>query len=123
MVKASKTVRAARLRRHRRLRKRVDGRPEGPRLAVFRSLKHIYAQIIDDSAGQTLVAASDLEPALRQEVDGKRKTEVAARVGQLIAERAGEKGISRVVFDRGGFKYHGRVKALAEAARKAGLQF
>ena len=123
MVRGRKTARAARVRRHRRIRREVFGRPERPRLAVFRSLYHIYAQIVDDDAGHTLVAASDLEPALRQQANGKKKTEVAALVGQLLGEKARGKGISQVVFDRGGFKYHGRVRALAEAARKAGLQF
>jgi large subunit ribosomal protein L18 len=118
-----KTPREARIRRHRRVRKKVFGTPERPRLAVFRSLKHIYAQVIDDTRGHTLVSASDLEPALRAQRDGKRKTEVAALVGEALARRALEKGITKVVFDRGGFKYHGRVKALAEAARRAGLQF
>jgi large subunit ribosomal protein L18 len=118
-----RTPRQARLRRHRRLRKKVFGTPERPRLAVFRSLKHIYAQVIDDSQGRTLAAASDLEPALRAQRDGKTKTAMAALVGELVARRALERGIAQVVFDRGGFKYHGRVKALAEAARQAGLQF
>ncbi len=118
-----KTPREARIRRHRRTRKKVFGTPERPRLAVFRSLKHIYAQVIDDTRGHTLAAASDLEPALRAQAQGKRKTDVAALVGEAVARRALEKGIAKVVFDRGGFKYHGRVKALAEAARQAGLQF
>lgn len=120
-MKKSRTARAARRRRHLRVRMRVAGTPRRPRLAVFRSLKHIYAQIIDDSAGHTLVSACDLEAELRGARDGKKKTEVAALVGQAIASRAKKKGIEAVVFDRGGFKYHGRVKALAEAARKAGL--
>lgn len=122
-MKAKKTNRAARLRRHRRVRKKVAGTAQRPRLAVFRSLNHIYAQIIDDTAGHTLVAASDLESPQRQQVDGKRKTEVATLVGQLIGQKALEKGIKEVVFDRGGFRYHGRVKALAEAARQVGLVF
>jgi large subunit ribosomal protein L18 len=114
------TPRAARERRHLRLRKKVTGTPERPRLAVFRSLKHIYAQVIDDAAGRTLAAASDLE------ADGKgtgKKTEVAKQVGSLVAQRAKNAGVSQVVFDRGGFQYHGRVKALADAAREAGLSF
>jgi large subunit ribosomal protein L18 len=118
-----KTAREARIRRHRRIRKRIQGTPERPRLAVFRSLNHIYAQVIDDTRGHTLVAASDLEPALREQRAGKTKVEIASLVGETLARRALEKGITRVVFDRGGFKYHGRVKALAEAARQAGLQF
>jgi large subunit ribosomal protein L18 len=118
-----KTAREARIRRHRRIRKRIQGTPERPRLAVFRSLNHIYAQVIDDTRGHTLVAASDLEPALRGQRAGKTKVEIASLVGETLARRALEKGITRVVFDRGGFKYHGRVKALAEAARQAGLQF
>lgn len=122
-MKAKKTVRAARLRRHKRVRKRVVGTPQRPRLCVFRSLNHIYGQVIDDRAGRTLVAASDLEAEIRSKVDGKAKKEVASMVGNLLAQRALEKGIKTVVFDRGGYKFHGRVKALAEAAREAGLQF
>ncbi|MEN9207561.1 MAG: 50S ribosomal protein L18 [Gloeomargarita sp. GMQP_bins_120] len=111
-------------RRHRRIRKRVFGTPERPRLAVFRSHQHIYAQVIDDTRHHTLAAASSLEPALRQELDNNGATCAAStRVGQLIAERALAQGIRRVVFDRGGYLYHGRVKALAEAARAAGLEF
>lgn len=118
-----KTPREARIRRHYRVRKKVYGTPERPRLAVFRSLNHIYAQVIDDTRGHTLAAASDLEPALRTQRDGKTKSQMAALVGETVARRALEKGIVKVVFDRGGFKYHGRVKALAEAARQTGLQF
>ena len=123
MAKGKKTARAARIRRHLRVRKKVLGKPDRPRLAVFRSLNHIYAQVIDDSRGRTLVAASDLEAALRARGGSKKKTEVAALVGQAIGEEALAVGITRVVLDRGGFRYHGRVKALAEAARGAGLQF
>jgi large subunit ribosomal protein L18 len=101
----------------------VAGTPERPRLAVYRSLKHIYAQVIDDQAGRTLVAASDLEKDLRSARNGKKKTEVAALVGEVVAKKAKAKGINAVVFDRGGYRYHGRVKALAEAARKGGLSF
>ena len=119
----SATARAARQRRHVRVRKSLAGTPGRPRLAVFRSLNHIYAQIIDDAAGHTLVSACDLEAGLREQRNGKKKAEVAALVGQELARRAKEKAISVVVFDRGGFKYHGRVKSLAEAARKGGLQF
>ena len=100
----------------------MEGSSERPRLAIFRSLNHIYAQVIDDSTGSTLVAGSDAEAALR---DGAKanKTERAKKVGETVAKRALERGISKVVFDRGGFLYHGRVKALAEAARGAGLEF
>ncbi|MGH9324837.1 MAG: 50S ribosomal protein L18 [Vicinamibacteria bacterium] len=109
----------ARGRIHLRIRKKVVGNETRPRLAVFRSLKHIYAQIIDDAAGRTLLSASTREKG--QESGGNRKG--AAEVGKLIAGRCKEKGIDSVVFDRGGFKYHGRVKALADAAREAGLKF
>ncbi len=119
----TRTVRAARRRRHLRVRKKLAGTTERPRLVVFRSAKHIYAQIIDDSIGHTLVAACDLEAELRASRNGKKKTEMADLVGQAIAGRAKAKGIGTVVFDRGGFQYHGRVKALAEAARKVGLSF
>lgn len=122
-MKKSRTPRAARERRHIRVRKKVAGTPERPRLAVYRSLKHIYAQVIDDQAGCTLAAASDLEQDLRAARNGKKKTEVAALVGEAIAKKAKARGISAVVFDRGGYRYHGRVKALAEAARKGGLSF
>lgn len=122
-MKKSRTPRAARERRHIRVRMKVAGTPERPRLAVYRSLKHIYAQVIDDQAGRTLAAASDLEKDLRAARNGKKKTEVAALVGEAIAKKAKAKGISAVVFDRGGYRYHGRVKALAEAARKGGLSF
>ncbi len=113
----------ARKRRHIRVRKKVFGTPERPRLNVFRSLNHIYAQIIDDEHGVTLVAASTIDRALRDKIKGLSKTEQARRVGELVAQRALEKGITEVVFDRGGYKYHGRVKALAEASREAGLKF
>lgn len=122
-MKKLKTPRAARGRRHLRVRKTVAGTAERPRLAVFRSLNHIYAQIIDDNAGHTLISASDLEAGIRSARDGKKKSEVATLVGQAVARKAKEKGIAAVVFDRGGFRYHGRVKALAEAARKGGLAF
>jgi large subunit ribosomal protein L18 len=101
----------------------LAGTPERPRLAVFRSLSHIYVQVIDDAAGHTLVASSDLDADVRKAVNGKKKSEVAGLVGESIAKKAKDKGIKAVVFDRGGFKYHGRVKALAEAARKGGLSF
>jgi large subunit ribosomal protein L18 len=122
-MKKTHTARAARTRRHIRVRKTLAGTPERPRLAVFRSLNHIYAQIIDDQAGQTMVAASDLEADVRKGRDGKKKSDVASLVGESVAKKAKEQGITSVVFDRGGFKYQGRVKALAEAARKGGLSF
>jgi large subunit ribosomal protein L18 len=122
-MKKTKTPSAARVRRHKRVRQRVSGTAERPRLAVFRSLSHIYAQLIDDSSGRTLAAACDLEAGLRGQRNGKKKAQVAELVGDAIARRAVEKGIKAAVFDRGGFKYHGRVKALAEAARKGGLSF
>jgi large subunit ribosomal protein L18 len=122
-MKRTMTPRAARVRRHIRVRKNVKGTPERPRLAVFRSLTHIYAQVIDDVERKTIAAASDVEADLKAKVTGKKKEEVAAMIGSLVAERAKEKGVSRVVFDRGGFVFHGRVKALAEAARENGLEF
>lgn len=115
--------RQARLRRRAHIRKTVSGTPERPRLSVFRSLNHIYAQIIDDNAGCTLAAASTVDQAIRDQVAEMTKTEQARVVGEVVAERALSKGVKSVVFDRGGYKYHGRVKALAEAARKAGLDF
>jgi len=115
-------TRAARARRHRRIRRHLSGTTARPRLCVFRSLKHIYAQVIDDTRGMTLAAASSQEPALRGQVDGA-KTVRAQAVGELVARRARERGIEKVVFDRGGYLYHGRVKALADAARGAGLVF
>jgi large subunit ribosomal protein L18 len=122
-MKRTKMPRAARSRRHARVRKTVRGTPERPRLAVYRSLNHVYAQIIDDSVGHTLVSATDLEPAVRSSRNGKKKSEVAHLVGEELAKKAKEKGIGTVVFDRGGFKYHGRVKALAAGARTGGLSF
>ena len=112
----------ARIKRHMRVRNKISGTPERPRLCVFRSAKHIYAQIIDDEKGNTLVAASTLDPALKGSVKGAN-IECAEKVGELIAKKALEKGITQVSFDRAGYKYHGRVKALADAARKAGLDF
>lgn len=112
-----------RVHRHRRLRKRVAGTPECPRLSVFRSLKHIYAQIIDDEAGTTLLSASSLDKSLTDSLKSGGDQEAAKSVGKLIAERALEKGITSVVFDRGGHIFQGRVKALADAAREAGLKF
>ncbi|HHY44656.1 MAG TPA: 50S ribosomal protein L18 [Firmicutes bacterium] len=117
------TKRERRDRRHLRVRKRVVGTPERPRLSVFRSEKHIYAQVIDDVAQRTLVAASSVEPFFRENKISGSNVEGAARVGKLLAERAVEKGLKKVVFDRGGYVYHGRIKALADAAREGGLDF
>ncbi|MGD2104461.1 MAG: 50S ribosomal protein L18 [Anaerolineae bacterium] len=114
---------AARRRRHARIRRRVFGTQERPRLNVFRSLEHIYAQVIDDWAGHTLVSASTVDSEVRAQLDGLSKAEQARIVGQVVAQRALEEGIERVVFDRGGYKHHGRVKALAEGAREKGLRF
>jgi large subunit ribosomal protein L18 len=113
----------ARIRRHKRVRKHIAGTPERPRLNIFRSLTGIYAQVIDDEAGSTLASASTVDKTLRSEMEGKNKTEQAALVGKTIAERAKAAGVEEVVFDRGGFRYMGRVKALAESARKGGLKF
>lgn len=121
MPKSSRSV--ARDRRHLRVRRDLAGTPGRPRLNVFRSTTQIYAQIIDDAAGRTLVSASSVDKELRPKVKGLKKSEQAKVVGQSVAERAKGKGIQAVVFDRGGFKYIGRVKALAEAARAAGLKF
>jgi large subunit ribosomal protein L18 len=112
-----------RQRRHARVRRTVRGVGGRPRLSVFRSLNHIYAQIVDDGRGVTLAAASSRDPDLRETARGKKKVEVSALVGETLARRARDKGITQVVFDRGGYLYHGRVRALADGARKAGLQF
>ena len=112
-----------RVKKHARLRNRFAGTAERPRLAVFRSNNHMYAQIIDDTVGNTLVSASTTEKAVKAELEHTDTVEAAAYVGTLVAKRALEKGINTVVFDRGGFIYHGKVKALAEAAREAGLTF
>jgi len=122
MIK-KKSKNSVRLRKHTRVRKKVAGTEKRPRLNVFRSLKQIYAQIIDDNAGITLVAASTLDEALKGPVKLSGNKNGAQAVGKLIAEKALEKGIKSVVFDRGGYIYHGRVKELAEAAREAGLEF
>ncbi len=116
-----RSKRELRIRRHARVRKKVTGTTERPRLSVFRSLKHIYAQIIDDSTHRTIVSASTLDPELRGKFGAN--TEAAKAVGKLVGERAIEKGLKKVVFDRGGYLYHGRVKSLADAAREAGLEF
>ncbi len=120
---ADKLRSEARIRRHARVRKHVSGTPEKPRLNVFRALTHIYVQVIDDEAGSTLASASTVDQELRTKLAGKNKTEQAKLVGQAIAERAKAKGIVKVVFDRGGYQYIGRVKALAEGAREGGLEF
>ena len=120
-MRGTKTAVAARKRRHERVRKSVAGTAPRPRLAVYRSSAHIYAQVIDDARGHTIVAASDIEKDLKQE-KGK-KSERATAVGSAVAKKALEAGVKSVVFDRGGYRYHGRVKALAEAARKGGLEF
>jgi large subunit ribosomal protein L18 len=110
-------------RRHARIRKRVEGTLDRPRLSVFRSNQHIYAQVIDDTAQHTLAAASTLDPELKTKLESGSNQEASAEVGKLVAQRALAKGIQTVVFDRGGNLYHGRVKSLAEAAREAGLDF
>lgn len=112
-----------RLRRHLRVRKKIQGTAERPRLNVFRSAKHMYAQLIDDNKGITIAAASTQDSSLKDSISNGGNIEAARKVGQLIAERAKEKGIERVVFDRGGYLYHGRVQALADAARESGLDF
>src|SRR2546421_7914175 len=119
-MKSSKTGRAARIRRHERVRKTVAGTPARPRLAVYRSLTHIYAQVIDDERGHTLAAASSVEKELKG--TSGNKSERAKAVGSSVARKAMDAGVTKVVFDRGGNRYHGRVKALADAAREAGLQ-
>jgi large subunit ribosomal protein L18 len=114
---------AHRQRIHRRVRQKVSGTPERPRLAVYRSLNHIYAQVIDDGTGKTLVSASSIDKETRNQTKGGGNVATAKLIGKVIAERAKAAGISQVVFDRGGYKYHGRVEALANAAREAGLKF
>lgn len=120
---AKKSRNDARLRRHLRVRKRIFGSPERPRMNVFRSLTAIYVQVIDDFQGTTLASASSIDAELRPEMDGLSNIEQAQKVGGVIAERAKKVGIDQVIFDRGGYKYSGRVKALAEAAREGGLDF
>jgi large subunit ribosomal protein L18 len=118
-----KNPRDLRLARHKRVRKKVHGTPERPRLCVFRSLKGIYAQVVNDAEGHTVAAASSLEPEIKASGSGLSKTEVSKLVGKTIAQRTKSTGASTVVFDRGGYLYHGRVKALADAAREEGLVF
>jgi len=114
---------ASRLRRKRSIRRRISGTAARPRLSVFRSSKHIYAQLIDDVSGETLVSASTQSPELREELQGKKKSEKAVLVGQLVAKKSLEREINKVVFDRNGFIYHGRIKAVADGAREGGLVF
>ena len=123
MRSVAKERRDSRLKRHRRIRKNLGGTSERPRLAVFRSHLHIYTQLVDDVSGQTIAGASSLSPDVREAVSGKSKTEMSREVGKLIAKRAAEKGIKQVRFDRGGYRYHGRIKAVADGAREGGLEF
>ena len=118
-----KNSRKLRIVRHIRVRKKVQGNGQRPRLCVFRSLRHIYAQIIDDTTGHTLASASSLEAGAEKSSEPLQKLAASESVGKLVAERAKEQGINQVVFDRGGYKYHGRVKALAEGSRESGLVF
>ena len=120
---SKKSINEIRVRKHNRLRNHLSGTTECPRLAVFRSNNHMYAQIIDDTVGKTLVAASTVEADVKKELEKTNNVDAAAYVGKVIAERAVEKGIKEVVFDRGGFIYQGKVQALADAAREAGLEF
>lgn len=120
---ATEPKRLARIKRRRRIRKRVKGTTIRPRLCVFRSAKHIYAQIIDDTCGLTLVSASSTEAEIRQHDDFGNKVALATFIGKQVGQRAQEKGIKKVVFDRNGFLYHGRVKAVSEGARESGLEF
>jgi len=113
----------ARIKRKARIRKKIRGNAERPRLSVFRSARHIYAQVIDDRAGATLVSASSVEPTFKEKAKFESKRAAATFIGQLVAQRAIEKGIKQVVFDRNGFLYHGRIKAVSDGAREAGLEF
>lgn len=122
-MSATKSRTESRARRHARVRKNIAGTADRPRLNVFRSVAEIYAQVIDDETGKTLVSASSIDQELRAQMGGKKKADQARLVGKTLADRAKSKGISRVVFDRGGFRYIGRVKALAEGAREGGLEF
>ncbi len=119
----AKVKRESRIRRHVRVRRKVSGTAERPRLAVYRSLEHIYAQVIDDTVGRTLVSASTVDREIRKAIAGKPKRDEAKIVGQYIAQRAKAAGVTQVVFDRGGHQYHGRIKALADGAREGGLDF
>ena len=120
---ANKTRNAARIRRHSRVRKQVEGTAQRPRLSVYRSLSEIYVQVIDDQSGHTLASASSIDPELREKMKDLDKSKQAELVGKAVADRAKGKGIHSVVFDRGGFRYMGRVKSLAEGAREGGLEF
>ena len=120
-IRKIKTAAHSRYRRHLRVRKKVEGTPERPRLVVFRSSKHIYAQLVDDQRGVTIAGAADTSEGVQ--VEGKGKVARSFAVGKLIAAKAKEKGIATVVFDRGGYQYHGRVRAVADGARKGGLEF
>jgi len=121
MAKNNRSI--ARIRRHARVRKTLSGTPARPRLSVFKSISGIYAQVIDDQQGVTLTSASTVDKDLREKMKGMKKTEQAREIGKAIAERAKSQGISTVVFDRGGFRYFGRIKALADGAREGGLEF
>lgn len=123
MASQNKSRNAARIRRHVRVRQNISGTPTRPRLNVFRSMKEIYAQVIDDIAGNTLVSASTVDQELREKLKGQKRLDQARLVGIALAERAKAKGITEVAFDRGGYKYIGRVKALADGAREGGLKF
>ncbi|MGD8241428.1 MAG: 50S ribosomal protein L18 [Desulfobacterales bacterium] len=122
-MSATHPKQVARLKRQKRIRRKTRGTTQRPRLCVFRSARHIYAQIIDDSRGQTLASASSMESEIRLRTDFENKVALATHIGNLIGERAQEKGVKQVVFDRNGFLYHGRVKAVSEGARKSGLDF
>ena len=122
-MSAPKSRNAHRIRRHKRVRGRIAGDAARPRLSVFRSLHHVYAQLVDDATGRTLAAASTREKTVSDGLGSRSSSKAAEQVGKIIAERAKAQGISAVVFDRGGYKYHGRIKALADAARGAGLEF
>lgn len=122
-MSATNPKQVARLKRQKRIRRKTQGTTLRPRLCVFRSARHIYAQVIDDSRGQTLASASSMESEIRLRTDFENKVALATHIGNLIGERAQEKGVKQVVFDRNGFLYHGRVKAVSEGARKSGLDF
>ncbi len=123
IIRKKGNTRTARAIRHKRIRAKISGTLTRPRLCVFRSLNHIYGQVIDDTSGRTLIAASTLDPELRDKLSTLSKKEQASLVGKLIAQRASEKDISKITFDRAGYRYNGRIKALAEGAREVGLQF
>ena len=120
-IRKVRSANDSRIRRHLRVRKKIEGTPERPRLVVFRSSKHIYAQLVDDQRGVTIVGAADTSEGVQ--IEGKGKVARSFALGRLMAAKAKEKGIAKVVFDRGGYQYHGRVKAVADGARKGGLEF